>query len=316
MISPALQRASLDDYLTRTPTLHLLDVVEDLDTTGRNFARKGIQRIIAGVEAGTWQVVLVYRYDRFGRNVRDSLVNIARVEQAGGRVVSVTEPFDASTAIGKYGRTNILAVAELQSDLIGESWKATHEHRRARGLTHTVYPRLGYSYSRDGGYTVDPESAPVVADVYRLYLRGWGYRQLAEHLARQGIRSPRTGTTWTPRGVAYWLNSGFSAGLFLAHGQYLTGAHDAIIDERTWLDHAGNFHSDALHVVERYTMIDPDHIQYEATLEDPKVFTAPWKISMPLYRHLEKNAQVMEYKCVEFVEELMYGHLRKQPSNP
>jgi hypothetical protein len=86
------------------------------------------------------------------------------------------------------------------------------------------------------------------------------------------------------------------------------------LDERTWFDRAGNFHSDALHVVERYTLIDANTIQYDVTIEDPKVFTRPWKISMPVYRRLEKNAQLMEYKCVPFVEELMYGHLRKRPS--
>jgi hypothetical protein len=86
--------------------------------------------------------------------------------------------------------------------------------------------------------------------------------------------------------------------------------------DQTWFDRAGNYHSEALKVVERYTPVDRNTITYEATMEDPKVFSRPWKISMPLYRHLEKNAQVMEYKCVEFVEELMYGHLRKQPSTP
>ena len=85
---------------------------------------------------------------------------------------------------------------------------------------------------------------------------------------------------------------------------------------QTWFDRAGDFHSAALKVVERFTVIDRNTINYEATMEDPKVFSRPWKISMPLYRHLEKNAQVMEYKCVEFVEELMYGHLRKQPTAP
>ena len=84
------------------------------------------------------------------------------------------------------------------------------------------------------------------------------------------------------------------------------------LNDQTWFDRAGNFHSDALHVVERYTRTGPDHMQYEATIEDPKVFTRPWKISMTLYRRTEKNAQLFEYKCVEFVEELMYGHLRKK----
>jgi hypothetical protein len=82
--------------------------------------------------------------------------------------------------------------------------------------------------------------------------------------------------------------------------------------DQTWFDRAGDYHSDALHVVERYTLTDAGHIQYEATIEDPKVFTRPWKISMPLYRHVEKNAQLVEYKCVEFAEELMYGDLSKK----
>ena len=85
-------------------------------------------------------------------------------------------------------------------------------------------------------------------------------------------------------------------------------------NDRTWFDRAGNFHSEALHVVERYSRAGADHLRYEATIEDPKVFTRPWKMSMPLYRRTEKNAQLFEYKCVEFVEELMYGHLRKKDS--
>ena len=85
-------------------------------------------------------------------------------------------------------------------------------------------------------------------------------------------------------------------------------------NDQTWLDRAGNFHSDALHVDERYTPRSPDTLLYEATIEDPKVFSRPWKIRMPLYRRVEENAQLLEFKCVEFSEELIYGHLRKKPS--
>jgi hypothetical protein len=87
------------------------------------------------------------------------------------------------------------------------------------------------------------------------------------------------------------------------------------LDERTWFDRAGDFHSDALHVIERYTLISADVINYEAIIEDPKVFSRPWKISMPLYRHLEKNARLVEFKCVEFVEELLFGRYRKKSGN-
>jgi hypothetical protein len=85
------------------------------------------------------------------------------------------------------------------------------------------------------------------------------------------------------------------------------------LNDQTWFDRAGNFHSDALHVVERYTPRSADTLLYEATIEDPKVFARPWKISMPLYRRAEKNAKILEYKCVEFAEEMLYGDLRKKP---
>jgi hypothetical protein len=82
--------------------------------------------------------------------------------------------------------------------------------------------------------------------------------------------------------------------------------------DKTWFDRAGNFHSSALKLVERFTPITPDAINYEVTIEDPNVFTRPWKIAMPLYRRLEPNAQLLNYRCIEFVEEFVYGHLRKE----
>lgn len=83
------------------------------------------------------------------------------------------------------------------------------------------------------------------------------------------------------------------------------------MNDQTWLDRAGDYHSDELHVIERYTPKGADVINYEATIEDPQVFSRPWKISVPLYRHLEKNFQLMEYKCVPFAEEVLYGPYRR-----
>jgi hypothetical protein len=82
----------------------------------------------------------------------------------------------------------------------------------------------------------------------------------------------------------------------------------------SWFDRAGNFHSDALHVVERYTPMTPYHLQYEATIEDPKVFTRPWKIRMPLYRHMEPKFELSEFKCVPFSEEFLLGVYKTERS--
>jgi hypothetical protein len=82
-----------------------------------------------------------------------------------------------------------------------------------------------------------------------------------------------------------------------------------------WFDRVGNFASEKLHVVERITAASPDHLNYEATIEDPQTFSRPWKISFPLYRRKEANARLLEFKCIEFSEEVVYGHLRKVPLN-
>ncbi len=81
--------------------------------------------------------------------------------------------------------------------------------------------------------------------------------------------------------------------------------------ERTWFDRAGNHHSAAMKVTERYTPTSDHTLLYEALIDDPETFTEPWRMSMTLYRREGVDAQIQQFKCIEFVEELLYGHLRK-----
>jgi hypothetical protein len=111
-----------------------------------------------------------------------------------------------------------------------------------------------------------------------------------------------------PAPVDSWMGQAVGRGEGEAFVVVATGFND-----QSWFDRAGNFHSDKLKVTERYTATSPNHLLYEATIEDPETFTRPWKISLPLYRRMEPNAQLMDFKCVEFVEELMYGEWRKTP---
>jgi hypothetical protein len=83
-------------------------------------------------------------------------------------------------------------------------------------------------------------------------------------------------------------------------------------NDRSWFDRAGNYHSAALRLTERFTLKSPDVIWYEVTIEDPNVYTRPWTIAMPIYRRAEPNMQLLEFRCNEFVEEFMYGSLRKE----
>jgi hypothetical protein len=106
-----------------------------------------------------------------------------------------------------------------------------------------------------------------------------------------------------PRGpIEFWM--GDSRGTWDGDTLVVDVVH---FNDQTWFDRAGNHHSEQLHVVERYTPIDRDHINYEVTIEDPKVFTRPWKMSMPLYRRVDRNMQLLEYECTAFDEAFRTG---------
>lgn len=101
-----------------------------------------------------------------------------------------------------------------------------------------------------------------------------------------------------------WM--GYSLGRF--DGDHLVVDVTAQVAD-TWFDSSGNYHSADLKVTERYTRTGPNSLEYEATIEDPAVFTEPWTIRMPLYRRMEADAQILEFKCIEFAEHATYGHL-------
>jgi hypothetical protein len=84
----------------------------------------------------------------------------------------------------------------------------------------------------------------------------------------------------------------------------------------TWLDRSGNYLSHTATVTERFTKVDDTHINYSATITDPEVYTRPWTISMPLYKHTEPNAQLLEFRCVPFSEQLLYGDLLEESPSP
>jgi hypothetical protein len=115
-----------------------------------------------------------------------------------------------------------------------------------------------------------------------------------------------------------WSNGRWDGDTLVIDSRGFMGGTIAALDEIgaiqvRFLDRAGNFHTDGLHVVERIRRIGPDHLSYEATIEDPNVYTRPWTISMPLYRRIEPNMQLGEFKCEEFVADLLYGKYAKEP---
>lgn len=116
----------------------------------------------------------------------------------------------------------------------------------------------------------------------------YGYIGTVRHIYVDGSPHPHGPIEW-------WM--GDSRGRWEKDSLVVDVVH---FTDQTRFDQAGNFHSEMLHVVERYSFIDGDHIDYEVTIEDPQVFTRPWKMQMPLYRRIEPHARVLEYYCYGF----------------
>jgi hypothetical protein len=161
--------------------------------------------------------------------------------------------------------------------------------------------------------TADPLSHCFLPGVPRIMYMEWPFQifQTPTHVAMtfewtQVHRLIYTNGSPHADGIEFWM--GDSRGRWEGDTLVVEVTNH---NDRTWFDMAGNFHSEALKVVERYTLLDRDTLQYEATIEDPKVFTRPWKISMPMHRHKDMT-RVLEYQCQAEKEEAS-GDFEREP---
>jgi DNA invertase Pin-like site-specific DNA recombinase len=268
MISPEIQRQAIEDHCARKGYA-LEEVIEDLDATGRNFARAGVQRAIERVENAGVAAVVVWKFSRFGRNRKGWALNLGRLEDAGGHLESATEAVDVTTSSGRLSRGMFAEIAAFESDRIGETWAEAHDHRIANGLPHDGRPRFGYLYhrttitTRDGirvcpqgcemgacttGYVPNPGNQAAASNLYTRYLDdGASFRWLAIWLNDNGYLTNRGGL-WDPRAVRRYMDSGFAAGLLREHptdckcktphgcekSTFTPGAHEALISVETF----------------------------------------------------------------------------------
>lgn len=234
MISPDLQRLAIEEHCARHG-YQLLEVVEDLDMSGRSWAKRQVEQLVGRIEAGDADVLVVWKWSRVARNRRDWAVANDRVDVAGGRIESATEDVDVSTSTGRLTRGMLAELAAWESERIGEQWKETHAHRVARGLPHTATARFGYTYNRTTDLHVpDSNLGPILADLYRRYTGGESATLLIRWLNAHSIPTTRGGP-WQGENVLFrMLDSGFGAGRIVRHGQLIGGAHQPVIGEGEW----------------------------------------------------------------------------------
>lgn len=265
-ISDELQKAAIEDGARRKGRTIVRWIV-DLDATGRNFKRK-IMQAIGAIETGEAEgarEIWLWKYSRFGRNRHGVAVNLARVEAAGGHLVSATEDVDATTATGRFTRGMLFEIAAFESDRIGEQWRETHEYRRLHGLPATGGQRFGYVHEdrlvvdgvlqRPESYEPDPGTVDAILEAYQEYSIGsLGFMPLAKMLNARQVHNPaaRAGTGWSQQSLIYYMDSGFPAGLLHVHRSdvtcpqrakcpmptehygFIPGAQPAILQDDLW----------------------------------------------------------------------------------
>ncbi len=230
-MSPQIQLAAIKDHCQRRG-YELVEVLEDIDLTGRFWKRRKIEQAVKMIEAGHASVLVVWKISRVSRNRLDWAVAVDRVEGAGGQLESATEPIDTTTSTGRFTRGVLAELAAFESERIGEGWKEAHRQRFDAGLP--VNGRVPWGWISDHRtVTQDPEKAPVVRELYRRYLAGQGLNLLANWLNSTG-QPTVTGARWHPTTVKTILDHPMHVGLVRYMGEERKGSFEPIITEETW----------------------------------------------------------------------------------
>jgi len=233
-LSPDLQR----DRITAWAAYRGYTITEwyvDLDVSGRSGVRRPeFERMMQDAAAGHFEMVAVYRLTRFGRSVKDTAARYSELQALGVGLASVTEDLDTSTAGGKLLQNMLFALAEFESERIGEEWASVHANRRGRGLAHVSRGIYGYVVDGASITGIDPERAAVIEGIYRGRLAGESWRQISDRLEQMGISSPRGEPRWGQTTLANILRNPLYAGLVSQGDELIEAQHPAIIPRPVW----------------------------------------------------------------------------------
>ena len=238
-ISLELQETACRDYAAR----HGYDVVAveaDPGVSGRTFARPGVQAVMAMVEGGDVDVILLWKWSRWSRNRLDWYQAADKAQQAGGRIESATEPIDTSTSIGRLSRGMMIEIAAFESDRAGDQWREAHERRVRQGRPHHGKNRFGYRYDPSEKLHVpDPVTAPILRDLYQRYVDGTSIYALVQWLNQHEVPTVEHGgkrgaPSWAESTLRGILDNPFPTGRFIYRGEIVDGAHEAVVPLELW----------------------------------------------------------------------------------
>lgn len=226
-ISPQQQRDRIEAH-ARAHSHTVIDWREDLDVSGAKMERIGLEEAITAIEVGAADGLAVAKLDRFARSVSGAAKTLARIEAAGGVLVAIDLGMDTSTSAGKLMRNVLMALAEFDLDRIRESWDDAQTRAVRRGVHISARVPFGYRKGDDGRLTPDPETAPIVLDVFRM--RGDDGRSWREIAAFLNERAPRDTGGWPIQTVASIVSNSTYLGVARSGDRINPEAHEPLVD--------------------------------------------------------------------------------------
>ena len=259
LISDVVQLKIIRDWIRQHDLVEVGEPYVDMDLSGRESSKRKIAKAIAQVRNGDADGIVVWKISRWGRNLIDSMLNVAALHEAGGFIGSGTENLEEiETPMGRFSLTQMLAIAQLQSDQIGETWKNIHEYRIEQGLPRSGRARFGYlrtGISRDDdpstAFAVHPVQGPWLRKAYLDYVSGASFHSIVKEMRDARIETHQ-GNLIGVSSLRLAMDSGFAAGLLVDRRdaprsekgnlttwnprecQYVAGVHPPLIDLETW----------------------------------------------------------------------------------
>lgn len=209
----------------------IVEWLEDLDEPGSRYERPGFQRALTMIEAGEVDGMAVASLDRFARSSHDAALALRRIEDAGGALISVRDGLDTSTPIGRFARTLMLAIAELELERIRENWQVATRRAVARGVHISAKVPFGYRRAEDGRLVVEPEEAQAVRDIFSMRAEQVSWHTICEHLDRT---SPRAVGAWTHQRIDWMVRNRVYLGEARSGDLRNAEAHEPIVSRVEW----------------------------------------------------------------------------------
>lgn len=232
-VSLELQELACRDYCDRMGYT-VTTVRADPGISGRTWSKRPeVQKTMHAIETGAADVIVLWKWSRLSRSRKDWALAADRVDVAGGRIESATEPIDTATASGRFARGVMTEYAAFQSEQIGETWEEVRQRRLRLGLPASGRLPFGWVWVKGAGIEPNPDHAPIVAEMYRRYLSGDGASTIAQWLNSARVPGPN-GNPWTRVRPLTVMDSPIHAGLIPYRGNTYPGAHTPIITADTW----------------------------------------------------------------------------------